>query len=339
MTSRDADDQRPAARVRDPGIDLFRFLMAMLVILLHILPSTWPTPGNPWGSPRWAVVADAVCRAAVPFFFIASGYYFRVDRGVAANIRRAVTRLAPIYLFWMAIYLGVAVVFAPTHLPGRWQWLTVFDGEPGFHLWFIPALIFALLTLTVTLALGGRGLAVAVALLFALAGPILGAYYPLLGIDRYPPLLLDLRRQLAAPAYVAIGYLLRTAPPVGVRTSVVLCVLALIAGTAERYLLFVVVGNHAVIDTDGLVLCFCFGAAVFLLARSLNGMALASRLAPLGRLSLAVYLCHIVFLWAWQAVLPAIPGRVPVLWMLIAGSATGTAAILVRIRWLRRFTT
>jgi peptidoglycan/LPS O-acetylase OafA/YrhL len=50
----------PVPQTRDGGIDAFRFLMAMGVIVGHVL-SLLPNPvGQPWGMPAWAVPIDAV---------------------------------------------------------------------------------------------------------------------------------------------------------------------------------------------------------------------------------------------------------------------------------------
>jgi peptidoglycan/LPS O-acetylase OafA/YrhL len=61
--------------------------------------------------------------------------------------------------------------------------------------------------------------------------------------------------------------------------------------------------------------------------------------ASLGRISLAVFLCHLFLLWIVLAVIPPIPGRTLVCFVLIATGAIATALVLVRIPRLRRFTT
>lgn len=338
MLTRNVGSESQSGPDRDAGIELFRFVMAMLVILLHILPVTQPSASDPWGGPYWLAIADTLCRCAVPFFFILSGYYYRPDRSAVANLRRAWVRLTPIYLFWFVCYLGVAFVF-PDRWPDPWRVIHLFDGGPGFHLWFLPALIFALTALTVSLALGGPRLAVAVAALLAVGGPILLDYHALASVAPYSPHLSDIRRQLAAPAFVVIGYLLRAAPALGVRASLSLCLVTYAGLLAERHALIVGVGDRAIIYADGLIGTFCFGAAVFLLARSLNPVPGVSRAAGLGALGLPIYLSHIVFLWGWQRHVPAMPARTLVLFALIAGSATVSAMGLIRIGWLRRFTT
>jgi surface polysaccharide O-acyltransferase-like enzyme len=339
MTARTLPDGQCVRHGRDAGVEVFRFVMAMLVILLHILPDATWSSSDPWGSPRWVVIADALCRCAVPFFFLISGYYFRAERGAVENSRRAIVRLLPIYVFWSVCYLVAAYVASGGRL-GPWRWLRLLEGGgPAFHLWFLPALLFALITLSVSLALGGRRLAILVAATFALGGPILSDYHALLGIDSYPSHLNDIRRQLAAPAFVVIGYLLKTMPPIAIRTSLTLCAIAFAGLLAERTILILSVGNPALVNSDGLLGTFCFGTAVFLLARSLNDAHWVRPFARLGRISLAVFLCHLFLLWIVLAVIPPIPGRTLVCFVLIATGAIATALVLVRIPRLRRFTT
>ncbi|RYD23564.1 MAG: hypothetical protein EOP89_11935, partial [Lysobacteraceae bacterium] len=263
----------------------------------------------------------------------------RAERGAVENSRHAVGRLLPIYAFWSICYLVAAYCAFGGEL-GPWRWMRMLEGGgPAFHLWFLPALLFALITLSLSLKLGGRRLAVLVAATFALGGPILSDYHALLGIASYSSHLNDIRRQLAAPAFVVIGYLLKTMPPIATRTSLTLCAIAFAGLLAERYILIVSGGNAALVNSDGLLGTFCFGTGVFLLARSLNDADWIRPFAWLGRISLAVYLCHLFYLWIVLAVIPPIPMRTLVCFVLIAASTTATALVLVRIPQLRRFTT
>ena len=312
--------------------------MAMLVVALHTFPDTNPSLINLNGKSLGIIALDAVCRCAVPFFFITSGYYFRVERGVWTNVRRVVVRLTPIYLFWSICYLPPASFF--DRVPDHWRLLELFQGGGyAYHLWFLPALAFGIVTLTVTLAVGGLRFAVLTAAALALIGPLLFDYHPVFGVDQYSSHLADFGRQLAAPAYVIIGYLLKRAPAVSTRTCIALCLATLIGILVERYCLAVIIGNAAVKSGDGLIMTFCFGAAVFLLARSLDDAVWVRRFAWLGAISLAVYICHIFFMWIYQYYLPVMPGRRLVCFVLTAGSATLAAIGLVRIPLLRRLTT
>jgi surface polysaccharide O-acyltransferase-like enzyme len=148
-------------RPRDNGIDAFKYLMALFVIVLHLLPDTTLCPA---GTLSWPMLVEQVCRCAVPFFFIASGYYLRVDRGFSANAKRALGN-APIYVFWAVTYTAIGSLHA-----AGWEYRSIWwlEGAYGFHLWFLPALIFAIILVSGCASIGGRRLAYAVAACLAL---------------------------------------------------------------------------------------------------------------------------------------------------------------------------
>src|SRR5579871_5387502 len=83
---------------RNQGVDAFRYLLAYLVVLLHSLPGNAVTADAVW--PFWL---SSICRAAVPFFFVASGYFLKPAPGLAA-VLKPLKRLLPVYAFWFAIY-------------------------------------------------------------------------------------------------------------------------------------------------------------------------------------------------------------------------------------------
>src|SRR3954467_7636131 len=85
---------------RNFGFDALRIFAAAAVVLLH--STTGPDATHV--SSRLAAVRIA-CRFAVPFFFIAAGYFQRdVTRFEFATIARPIKRLLPLYIFWTVIY-------------------------------------------------------------------------------------------------------------------------------------------------------------------------------------------------------------------------------------------
>lgn len=312
--------------------------MALLVIGLHILPPVAVGPDRPLGLPGWAVAVDILSRCAVPFFFITSGYYFRPDRGVWSNLQRTVVRIAPIYIVWYVFFVAAAVFF-PGKLPDHWRILTLVDGGPGFHLWFLPALVFGLVTLTVTLALGGRSLAIAVVVLLAVAGPFLAEYHSLVGLPHYPPRIDDFRRQLAAPAFVLIGHVFRGTQPTRSGTAFLLCAVAIAAMFVERYAAFMIVGSKAIGNAESLLAVFLYGASVFNLARSLNTVRATEYFSSLGKVSLAVYLIHVFFIWIFRTTIDTMPWQFLSLGATVALLSTITALLVIRVPLMRRFVT
>jgi surface polysaccharide O-acyltransferase-like enzyme len=325
-------DQASVVPARDAGIDAFRFLMAMGVIAGHVL-SLLPNPaGQPWGMPAWAVPIDAVLRSAVPFFFIVSGYFFRYDRGFAQTVRYVCLRILPIYGLWLLVYLAFGFL-RPNPVPFRLLMLA--EGGYGYHLWFLPALAFGLITVSACLTTGGRRLAAIVVVILALLGPILFDYHAALGMRDYSSHFSDVKRQLAAPAFVFIGYALRGTPSARLDASIALCLASLGTVLGERYFLAFVVENSAVWNAESIASTFLFGTSVFMLARSLNGYPAIARLGSWGFLSLPVYLCHLVYVWLFQRIAPVMPARTVVIFGLVAICSIVTAVILVRIPLIR----
>ncbi len=127
---------RPFAvpNARNIGIDSFRYLMCFAVALLHALPSVEGLTAE-----TWATLTASVCRGAVPFFFIASGFFMRVPATWKMEIvARPLGRLLPIYAIWFLVYHVIEAVSL-----GRFAFPSIRDlitGGAGFHLWFIPVL-------------------------------------------------------------------------------------------------------------------------------------------------------------------------------------------------------
>jgi surface polysaccharide O-acyltransferase-like enzyme len=130
-------------------------------------------------------------RVAVPFFFMAAGYFFAVSlsRGAIAmpHAAKLIRRLALFLLFWSAVYIVVPidVLF---QAPGVGYWSAVrgmihasrtigfvLEGSK-YHLWFLPALISALALLAVAVRLRLERSLIVFAVGLYLLGLIGGAY-------------------------------------------------------------------------------------------------------------------------------------------------------------------
>lgn len=86
------------AKVRDAGIDAFRFISVCCVILIHTCF---------YGQSRLDVFLDAAVRFAVPFFFIAAGYFLK-DGPPMLGIWQKFIRIFPVFAFWAVVYLMVS---------------------------------------------------------------------------------------------------------------------------------------------------------------------------------------------------------------------------------------
>lgn len=286
----------PAARSpRDSGVEAARFAWALAVVALHSIPIA--LPGRDTGpAPLWALIVATIARAAVPFFFVASGFYLSAD---PRKLVRALLRLGAIYLACLAGY-GIAMWLVPVRQLD-WAPVPVLTGGIVTPLWFIPALAGSLAFVGWGRRLVGLPVTGALALLLALAGPILYAYGPVIGLRSYPWRLEPLVRHMAGPVLVWTGLVLqgRSLPRAGIAWT--LLALAIAALFAEQALVSQMRGASHVIEFDMLFATFVAGVLAFIAARAVT----APRwLAHLGGLSLGIYLVHIGFVWVARSRLP-----------------------------------
>lgn len=124
------------------SLDLSRWIAAFLVICIHTVPlSSFSRLGN-------ALFVQVVCRLAVPFFFVCSGYLLRKKTAkaepgqIAWNLLgHSVRSLGTIYLFWSAVWIICNTASGISCFYPAAQWNLYF--YPGIYqlLWFMLALL------------------------------------------------------------------------------------------------------------------------------------------------------------------------------------------------------
>ncbi|WP_205478532.1 acyltransferase family protein [Sphingomonas arenae] len=277
------------------GVDAFRVLLMLPIILAH----SWHFAGpvNPGLESYLPLMAG---HAAVPFFFLASGSLLRWQEGeVFAVPRWLLRKLLPLFLVWIAVYVAAA------WLAGRGSLLqlvgTIDEGGPTRHLWFLPALGFALSLVAVSLRLLGRHRTWAIVLTMALIGLFQGGYQLFLGLAGH-----WLRCAfLTAPLFVMIGVEVASRP-VTVRPMVAAsaAVLFYMLQVADDVLIASapahVPHEHPTVTLATIPYAF----ALFLLARSLSGGAILDRLAALRRFNVTIYCMNPLILLAIQPLIP-----------------------------------
>ena len=91
-----------------PGVDLVKFLMAVVVIAIHTLPVGFFTDSISSG------IYDFLCANSVPFFFVSSGFLLaqRTEQGTG-DLKDVVVlslkKFLKMYVLWMLIYFPLAV--------------------------------------------------------------------------------------------------------------------------------------------------------------------------------------------------------------------------------------
>ena len=160
------------------GLDAFRILAALLVVAIHISPlTTYSAAGD-------FFLTRCLARVAVPFFFMVTGHFVLGQvlegKGTFAPLGRQVRKILLLYLVAVVLYLPIG------WYAGHYQDLRLLDGVrllvfdgTFYHLWYFPACAMGLLVVYgLSRVFRGRGLWVAVGMLYAIA--LLGdSYYGL----------------------------------------------------------------------------------------------------------------------------------------------------------------
>lgn len=120
------------------GIDLFRLVAAILIIMIHTSPlSSFSAIGD-------LILTRIVARVAIPFFFVTSGY-FLISRYSRDNdkLKKFVKKTACLYGCAILIYMPVDLYngyFNSDDLIPKILKDLIFDGT-FYHLWYLPASI------------------------------------------------------------------------------------------------------------------------------------------------------------------------------------------------------
>jgi len=123
------------------GIDHYRLIAAFLVVAIHI------SPFASINSEFDFIFTRILCRVAVPFFLMITGY-FVLPRALSnkEELKRYIFKIAEIYLVSISVYLPLSIYanyFTDINFGGILK-LILMDGT-FYHLWYFPALIFGML--------------------------------------------------------------------------------------------------------------------------------------------------------------------------------------------------
>lgn len=317
-------------RVRENGIDAFRCVAFAAVVMIHAIPGRDPQ------APAEGFLV-VLSRFAVPFFFLASGY-FLANRGAVDTIVRTARRLLPIYLVWDLFYLleidrGFDRLLAPG---SALRWLLL--GQPGYHLWFLTALGTSIALFAMARSrLGWTALFALASVLYA-AGLLLGSWRDIVGMGDMP---FNTRNgPFFGFFFVLAGNWLR-AHDLRLRCSTAaICFVSSAGLQCAEAMLFVRYGSGLLPDADFLLSTTVFGISSFMLARSLPQNRLWSALSLLGGATLGMYLIHPAVLAVVQATLrPRDLGGQLGAWYLTVIVSAALASLLIRFPPLRRVMT
>jgi surface polysaccharide O-acyltransferase-like enzyme len=281
-------------RERLVGPDALRLIAIFAVVCIH----AFDYPGVDHSPTGDAVLV--VSRFAVPFFFIASGFFMgrSAFQGTAAQAARIALRLSVIWLFWITVYLAISYARTGEILQfwhARTLLTLVVQGYSAYHLWFIPSLMMS----SVCVLMAKRLFGWTVCLVLAICSYAVG--FALINYLRFPDpythhTIASAERTAFGFALVMGGYWLsavRRLP--GLQVSIWILLFGLCGQFIEVYL------GHAITEKPVAELEFVFSTAVFAagaflvaLQLDLHSMPLALRLSS--RYVLGIYCVHLLFI-------------------------------------------
>ncbi len=118
------------------GIDIFRFIAALLIITIHTSPLL------SYNETADFILTRIIARVAVPFFFMASGFFLISGYTLhAEKLKRFLRKTMAIYMIATLVYIPVNIYsgyFNKSNLLPEMIKDIIFDGT-FYHLWYLPA--------------------------------------------------------------------------------------------------------------------------------------------------------------------------------------------------------
>ena len=158
--NRDAVMARDTLPENHNSIDLFKFLFSFVVVAIH----THPLPDQLYNT-ILGKIYDVVLQMAVPFFFIASGFFLGKKLTVQKSavdvahdrlaLKKNLSNTIKLYLIWMAIYTPLAIIhyieIDSSLLRSLFLYLRgvflVGEQHNNWILWYLLSTIYAVLTM------------------------------------------------------------------------------------------------------------------------------------------------------------------------------------------------
>jgi surface polysaccharide O-acyltransferase-like enzyme len=307
---------------RETGIDLGRLIAMVAVICLHVRLDPVATDTG------WYAIVNQLARFAVPFFFVAMGYFSKIGSGSGGALRAA-GRLLALYALWSVLYL---LAFG---WPAELDWRMLLHGGNIDALWFLLSGALSLAFVWLVHRLVGVTGTVIVGLALYLVGLAAGYYSPLVfGVDLLP--IWNVRDGLTfGVPFIAIGvWLASTKVRLSPLAAGALFAVAAVLQLAEIFALSqfgVFPLNH-----DFVASTLLFGPAAFLFFQSLNGMSWVQQPARLGSLALGIYVIHPALIRLLAPLgLPADPTGFWITILAVFVGSLAIAALLYRLPVLR----
>jgi len=127
------------------GIDIFRVIACLMVIAIHTSPLS-----NSFLSQQPLsdfILTRIICRVAVPFFFICSGFFIITDGEIdKSKLKKSIKKITQLYILSILLYLPINIYNQYFQTITISSFLTdlLLNGT-FYHLWYLPASIIGML--------------------------------------------------------------------------------------------------------------------------------------------------------------------------------------------------
>lgn len=288
---------------RNYAIDYIKFYAIFSVVLIHN-----PIDGS------FGFILDSIARFAVPFFFVAAGFLFGQHILKGSNpgnyFKKYIAKLIKIYASWLAFYMlyDITTSLLYSYIRGLdiskvlinyFEKLTLLnllyygEGTTGYHLWFLPALIWSATILFIMYHYKKVNLLLIISLVFHIIGLFGQSYSDLyqLPIATRDPLFFGL-------FYTSLGFFfalhyekIKRFITEKERILFYSFIISIVLQVVERSITAKTVdGGDYNISTIFVTI------ALFFLVLNYKQLGKESLLSKIGRNSLGIYVIHVVFL-------------------------------------------
>lgn len=172
-------------KARNHSIDIFRYLCAILIVIIHTNPMA------DFGANISFGVSQILTRIGVPFFFAVAGYFYtqKLEKGQKVFLSY-IKKLFTTYFIWSCVYILIEFIkWGHSEIKGFivTSALNFLIKGSYYHFWFFPALIISVCIVTLIYKLRLQKLLFPLGLILYTVGCIGCSYYsigikiPLLG--------------------------------------------------------------------------------------------------------------------------------------------------------------
>lgn len=194
---------------RNCSIDIFRLLFAIYVVAIHSTPAVLES------LPLLDTTLSSLFRFAVPFFLMVSGYYFfaNVEKNTSrSGLTSYLKKIIVIYAFWSVPYFVINFIsWGHTSLVGFAIdcVYSFFLRGSYYHLWYFPALIFAVCISAALYGLKLKRFLILIAAVLYSACYIISTYNLLSAVPLATPVISILQPLTSGLFYFSCGQLIK----------------------------------------------------------------------------------------------------------------------------------